>query len=366
MAERTRKLGPVLRAGVYLVLSSFFLLEVTLRVGSTFPSDAEVYVSDSNVGYRIRPHLGVRGGTTNAAGFNDADHGPESQEGIQRFAFLGDSFVFGAVPRNENFAFVFGELANRDGKRFEVFNMGIPASGPENYLGVLKTDGKEQRIDVVCVVFFVGNDISQSHPDFKTRVWLGSPRAMLRSPFLVRPSGDYFYSYKMLRAGSRLVRNRFGQRRESSHGMFAEPVFQEIELRRMRICEVRQDDRMAASYRGSAQLLDQMRQESDRLGAGFFVVLAPDQFQVDEKLRAALLSKFELDPDAYDFDQPQTILRRSLESLGIQVLDLLPDFRSNEAEAPTYLPRNTHWNAHGNQVAAESIFRFVNGVSPPN
>ncbi len=39
----------------------------------------------------------------------------------------------------------------------------------------------------------------------------------------------------------------------------------------------------------------------------------------------------------------------------IEVLDLLPAFRRQGSSVRLHLPRNTHWNARGNEVAAETI-----------
>jgi hypothetical protein len=43
----------------------------------------------------------------------------------------------------------------------------------------------------------------------------------------------------------------------------------------------------------------------------------------------------------------------------VRVLDLLPARRAAAREARTYHLRDTHWNAHGNRVAARELARAL-------
>lgn len=206
------------------------------------------------------------------------------------------------------------------------------------------------------MVFFVGNDVFQAHPDFVTRVWLGSPRTQLRSPWRVGPSGDYFYAYKMLRSGTRWLRNRLGR---ASGETFSRQIYLEIELRSLPVCRVEPDAGLEAGIRHAVELLAEMKAETERRGQGFLVVLAPDRFQIEEELRTKLLALAGESADRYDFDRPQTRLSAALEPLDVEVLDLLPAFREFAAAEALYLRRDTHWNARGNALAAEAVYRFV-------
>jgi hypothetical protein len=156
---------------VYVVLASVILLEVGLRIFSLFPGGTPFYVSDPNIGFRVRPNVSVGGDKTNSSGFNDADRekGNKTKNDI-RIVVIGDSFVFGAVARRNNFVSVTQELARKAATHVEIWNMGIPGTGPENYLNLIRQDAVSAEADLVFVVFFIGNDIAQSHPDFKIRI----------------------------------------------------------------------------------------------------------------------------------------------------------------------------------------------------
>jgi lysophospholipase L1-like esterase len=56
----------------------------------------------------------------------------------------------------------------------------------------------------------------------------------------------------------------------------------------------------------------------------------------------------------YDFLQPQRLLGEQLETQGLPYLDLWPAL-SRYPTSATYTPLDTHWNAFGNQAAAEAI-----------
>ena len=83
------------------------------------------------------------------------------------------------------------------------------------------------------------------------------------------------------------------------------------------------------------------------------VVIIPDQVQVDEAIRQAVLADASL--SSYDFDWPQPVLTTRLAAAGVSVIDLLPAFRAAPPVPRLYGRRNTHWSAAGNALAAEVI-----------
>jgi hypothetical protein len=215
--------------------------------------------------------------------------------------------------------------------------MGIPAAGPENYLNLIREDAVSAGADLACVVFFIGNDITQSHPDFKIRIWFGAPREVLRSPYLLRPSLEYFYGYRLLRDLS-------------------------IEHQRSAIYKLKQDSKVAESYRAAKTILKQMATEAADNNMGFLVVLAPDELQVNLQLRDELMRRYALDPKNYDFKQPQKLLMEYLNSQGIEAVDLLPDFVEAGKTRTLYLRHDSHWNESGNALAAQEIWSYLAAI----
>jgi len=336
---------------------SILLLEIALRILADFPVDSALLVNDSDVGYRMRPNVSIGNGlTTNSLGFNDVEHSMERRKGSVRMAIIGDSFVFGAVPRKDNFTHVLQELADKSGLNLEVLNMGIAAAEPNNYLALLKKDAVLMNADEVCVLFFIGNDIVQAHPDFKTSVWLGIPRETLRQPYLIGSSKEYSYVYRTARSVTRLVREHIDKTPRES---FTKANYLAIEYRRSGIYEINKSKYIMDSYTGAISILKKIANEANLLNKDIFFVLAPDELQVNAKLRSSLVSEYNLSPNDYDFSAPQRIIVNELKQSGIQVIDLLPTFRDAARKDTLYIKQDSHWNKAGNLLAAKSIMSYI-------
>lgn len=327
-------------------LMAFLLFELLLRLLTLAPWGTADFVADPATGFRQRPGSTIAGNTTNSRGFNDAEPGPKAG---RRIGVVGDSFVFSAVPRGADLVSLVAAQAKPAG--VEILNLGILAAGPENYLGVLEKDGVELELDAALVVIFVGNDISQADPHFKTRVFFGAPRAVLRTPWLIRPGIDYIYSVKMIRGGWRLFREM--RNPPEPGGTFSRRIFLEIEKDRLEICRREPAAKVERGYLGMAHFFDRLESFGRERGIPVAVALAPDQFQVDGQLAETLLAPEKV--AAFDLGLPQERLGMQLRARNIPYLDLLPRLRREGVNSTLYLERDSHWNAEGNRLAAESV-----------
>lgn len=105
----------------------------------------------------------------------------------------------------------------------------------------------------------------------------------------------------------------------------------------------------------AAGYLREMRDLATGAGAGFLVVLLPDETQVDDALQRDVARAWGVAREAIDFDRPTRAITEALGREGIQTLDLLPPFRREGARTRLYKPRDTHWNVEGNRLAAETM-----------
>jgi hypothetical protein len=93
---------------------------------------------------------------TNRAGFRDPDSHPYFGG---RVAVIGDSFVFGSgVPKGD----VFTSRLSRADPQFNVWNFGVPGSGPFNALYLWRDYAREVRPQVLVVAVYAGNDASDA------------------------------------------------------------------------------------------------------------------------------------------------------------------------------------------------------------
>lgn len=329
---------------------TLLVLEVGLRLSTLVPGSTPYFVADAELGLRVRPGVALGDEATNSHGFNDREWGP-AVAGRARVAVIGDSFVFGVVPRRATLPTRLGERL----REAEVLNLGIPAAGPATYVGLVRGEAAELGADVACVVFFVGNDVEQLHPDFRTTLWLGAPRQVLRRPYQLRLSGDYLYLFRLARAAVRLGRERGDG---GGAGTFSTATFLAVEHQRMAVARRRPSRAVAAAYGAVDAWVADLRDAARRSGAELLVVLAPDQFQVDAELRRAVAARYEVDLRDYDLERPQRVLGETLAAAGVASLDLLPVFASGGG-GELYLPADSHWNPAGNRLAAAAIARAL-------
>jgi SGNH hydrolase-like domain, acetyltransferase AlgX len=337
------------------MVATIVLLEVALRVVAIFPNDSATFVNDENIGIRMRPNVPIGDGNkTNSSGFNDIEHSIDRKAKGGRLAIIGDSFVFGVVPRGDNFTQMLQKQLSLGRDDAEVINMGIPAAGPRNYHGLLKNDAVWFKVDTVYVMFFIGNDIVQSHPDFKTIILFGSAREVLARAYLVGLDKEYSYVYKTVRAGARLIYERYLPEKEEG-ATFSRSTYFSIEKQRSIVFENDMSRYVEDSYIESIRLLSELSETAISQGMSFRVILAPDEIQVDKQLRVAVSSAYGMEQDKYDFRQPQRIISEKLSEKGISFIDLLPAFEEAGKTRILYKKYDSHWNEAGNKLAADII-----------
>jgi hypothetical protein len=94
-------------------------------------------------------------------------------------------------------------------------------------------------------------------------------------------------------------------------------------------------------------------------GIDLFVVLAPDEIQVDRSLQTEVSRTFASDPANYDYAALPADLKRDLDAAGLRTLNLQSAFEARGVTEALYVKDDTHWNEAGNAVAAEAIWAFL-------
>jgi lysophospholipase L1-like esterase len=298
---------------------------------------------------------------TNSSGFNDGPHSIVKRPGIKRIAILGDSFAWGAgVEREQNLASLIQRQADREGIGIESLNMGIPGVGPRAYLGLLRSDVLRLNVDVAIVLVYVGNDITDAHPDFRNRVWLGHPRNLLRAQYLIGVSPEYFYLYRFFRFTFRSVRQRLSSSVDRPpDAAYSYDNFMSIHRKNADIHERVPTMFTKRSYEGVATILNDLKHTAKEAGVTLLVVLAPHEPQVNHGLREALFTRYRLKASDFDLGRPQRILGTIMKAASIPFVDLYPSFLEAAKVKRLYLPQDTHWNQAGHVLAARETWEYV-------
>jgi len=144
-------------------------------------------------------------------------------------------------------------------------------------------------------------------------------------------------------------------------GTFSEDTFLKIERRHFEFCNLNNHSVKAFDDRINyiLQNISEMKNLLDSRNIQLIVGIYPDEFQINEHLLNQLFEKFNLRREDYDVELMQKILTKYLDSNQIPYVDLLDEFRDKSEEVDLYLIRDTHWNAVGNLLAAETIFKYL-------
>lgn len=329
-----RMLRGIARALLLILVSALFAegaLRLYARVNPVF-----VFYDGSYDRFRGKPHAEDYDFRLNSRGFKDLEFETPKPPGRYRILGIGDSCVFGVVPYGDHFLTLLEEKLRGVAPDLDVLNLGIPATGPNDYLALLLKEGIPLEPDLVLVHFFIGND-------FLDAEWR-KPTPSYLLAFL-----EFLVSLSRTNPG-RVIHGAGVYDDERPSIESAE--FLEIESARSWVFF-----RRAAAFpdrlgRVTASLAE-MATVSRRHGAELLVVLIPDEVQVDPELQAAVIASRSLSAADMDFAQPNRALVARLDALGIASLDLLPAFQEAARERRLYVPRDTHWNRAGNRLAAE-------------
>ena len=144
------------------IVITLFIVEVGIRLILPSQRHLAMYQESENCNHILKPNLNLRYNQKefshdviiNSAGFRNKKE--LVNESI--ILFMGDSFTFGAgVDEEYHYSHIFDRLLNWDGRKFNVYNAGVPGYSTINeYLHI--KDMIDRKIDIKEI--FLGIDIS--------------------------------------------------------------------------------------------------------------------------------------------------------------------------------------------------------------
>lgn len=319
-----------LHVGAVNLWVSWVVLEILVRVFVAASGHQWVAVSGPAA---LPPHRPMHEGyQTNVLGFYDDEFPMRPDPGTTHILALGDSFAFGVVPPPENYLTLLErEWSTRWGTAVEVLNCGVPGSGPEDYRSLFRLLQPRLPVDAVLLTLFMGNDITEWHPD---------------RPF---PALKHTYAVMAARRFGPVLAAR-GRTAETSR--FSEEEYRVVVARRLAVCRPAGDP-VDAAYRRAREHVQALLTDCAERKIPVAIVLAPAEFQVNDAVRAIVAGDNLL--RTLDLSRPQRELTAWGEARDVPVVDLTSAIRAADAVERAYVPRNTHWNARGNAVAAQTI-----------
>lgn len=299
----------------------------------------------------------------NSRGYHDEEFF-EAEDTDLLVAVVGDSFTVGIVPYEFNFVSILEkelQAARGEGhRRVAVDNFGVPGIGMFEYAHLMETEILPLHPSLVVVAVFVGNDILESKPPRRRRFTLDDwlvvtvPRRILAVLRGSSPGGVE------AAAIGRRAQDQRGTPPYIHDPSLEIPTFPEEEfcrIERSRIQVLDPDDPVTVRrMEGFLELLDSMQ---ERLGERLLVLVLPDEFQVNDSLRAEILARHPAPPSRIELRYPQDRIAAWAREKGARVVDVLDPLREAWSRQRVYHLRDTHINAAGNAVVAEALLPAV-------
>lgn len=276
-----------------------------------------------------------------ADGYRPARHREEKQPDVPRLLIIGDSFVDAAeVGDQETFAWLLGECL----PNVEVINLGVYGYSTAQELLLLERDGLRYHPDRV-IVLTISNDFPGNTMALES--FGPAPRFLLDGPGL-KFEGTRHPAAQEAFLATNIPAPRWIHRHSLLYYLVNFYVYQPLnakrieEVRRARTA-VHSEEERKELYR---RLIRRMRDTTKNAGAQFLVTYG--------YLERELVAE----------ESPNTSVRGLLAEDHVDSVDLFAGLRraqqaEESAGSSLYYQHDIHWNARGNEVAADLLSKVI-------
>ncbi len=320
----------------------------------------------------------------NSRGMHDGEHSVEKEEGVFRIMMLGDSFVEAVeVEESQTSHQVLEDLLNARAPsniKFEVISVGAVAWGPVQELMYFRSEGRVYQPDLVLVLWFPFNDLSDVIPDIGYTI--GGLNCY--APYFAMCNGRFdpepWFSapgipatWKECSASKKILARGLNRLYYNSHlYQRLEPFLTEkirgipsFDLYSPFLESERANETLVYSYQLNSHIYSHLVNEVSQIGAKTAFIVVPVKravyYEIDPIFRASLQAEFPaLEKANPRF--PNQLFIELMEMKGLPVLDLHPYFVTHlqeEGVESLYWEFDGHWNIIGNQIAAQDIANWL-------
>lgn len=289
----------------------------------------------------------------NSIGMRDREHPIEKEQGVFRILLLGDSFMEALqVAFEESLPKLLEDRLRAATRRpIEVINFAVSGWGTDDQLEYLEQYGLKFQPDLILIAMTIHNDVSDNLGErFHTLVegkLVARPKQEIASfEYITLKVKDFLASHFHL---TQLLR-KYKHRRDLAE--VAESLNSHL-LQLVRKAESRQIGR---GWEITFQLFSRIDKIGKKVRAKTAIFLIPLSIQLYDHAFKTFLLTHGVSRSEIDLEKPQQKMRQFGDAAGIEVIDLLPDFRAwRERNQEGLHVADGHWNADGHQLAADVV-----------
>jgi hypothetical protein len=317
--------------------------------------------------------------TINPQGLRDRRQSFEKPAGTFRVLFLGDSFVEAVqVQQAQGVAEQLEKALNQNASRpVEVINGGVAAYGTGQEMLLLDEVGAKYQPDLVVLLFFVGNDVTNNN--YRLELWGDKDSEKLA--LALKPYWDLNKdgTLRMIPGPPPAPRSGLSNTMRRCcllYNVIETGVFNKLNQNYPReqleaigglrtpltgLYDTQPDGDWEQAWKISEALLVQIRDRAAAMGAPLVVAggpewraLEPDAWR--EEISRGNPNSNRLKSGRLQITAPTDQLGGVLDRIGVPYIDLLPSFETAFQQNPRlYYEFDKHWTAAGHAVAAQAI-----------
>jgi hypothetical protein len=329
-----------------------------------------------NMAYRVSLEHGTHDFALNRDGLRGRElpDGP-APEGVERIAFLGDSFLVAELLPEEDLVTARLEAALAEqGRAVEVYNLSAVDWGTGQQLLYLDRVGEQLAPDVVILAFFQGNDVVNNSLALANATGT-SPGDPIR-PYVVPEADGLRVDYvdptsAWLRRHSRIFATLERRLRPFTSAGSGPNRRERVQMGRMPLEELEifrrhaQSERWEQAWQDTFALLDALQARCDALGARLVVLSIPTVHQV---LQTAEAVRFAAEARAYarrplrsllDWNEPDRRLASYFRTTGVEGVMLLEALRDAATRSEEVYAADAHLGSAGHAVLAEAALNAL-------
>jgi hypothetical protein len=358
-----------LLAYVTSILIFLVVLELGARLVGLSPI-VTINQFDKDLGWAKEPNTTTRKKTSefdikfaiNSKGLRDDEIPYDKPAGEYRILVCGDSFTLGyTVDRHDLFVDLLERALQQSGAKAQVINGGTEGYSTDQEMLWLRQEGLKYQPDLVVLAFYQndiywngqesyfgkgkprllrsGNGIQVENPDLKETErfgWLARHSALAGTWANLRTAMRYGETMQ-----APLANGQYMPREEwvviSNEPPFITDGYAYTEL----------------ALRGFKKTLAEQKIPG-------LVALIPSREQVQDESQKDYATKFKLREGEWDPNLPTQKVGAICASLGLDIVDPLPELRAayKKTQEPLYFAKDWHLNADGNRILADVLLKI--------